>query len=148
MAAAQILFVICSLASCSASVVEGAKWKVDPLTSRRRTVSSPRGKTDDKWEEVTYVLEKARENATFPGVFLCTVFIGSRGAGLVCAEHSIHGHYNSLTFPSLPFCSGCVAAVGDETGFLYSNSVGSFTYGGPDPVTHTNPPMTTTVRDS
>ena len=80
-AAAEILLVICSLASCSNSAVEGAKWKVDPLTSQRPAISSPRRKIDDKWEEVTYVLEKARENATFPGMFLCTIFMGHRGGG-------------------------------------------------------------------
>ena len=29
---------------------------------------------------------------------------------------------------------------------MYSQPVGTFTYGEPDPVSHTNPPMTTDVR--
>ena len=41
---------------------------------------------------------------------------------------------------------GCVAAVGNQSGFMYTQSVGSFTYGEPAPVTHTNPSMSTDVR--
>ena len=40
---------------------------------------------------------------------------------------------------------GCVAAVGSKDGFIYSASLGNFTYGDPAPVSHFNPPMTTEV---
>ena len=41
---------------------------------------------------------------------------------------------------------GCVAAVGNRSGFMYTQSLGSFTYGEPVPVTHNNPSMSTDVR--
>jgi hypothetical protein len=47
----------------------------------------------------------------------------------------------NATFP------GCVAAVGNEGGLIYTQPLGSFTYGDPDPVSHTNPPMTPDVSD-
>jgi hypothetical protein len=46
----------------------------------------------------------------------------------------------NATFP------GCVAAVGNRSGFMYTQSLGSFTYGEPAPVTHTNPSMSTDTQ--
>ena len=45
-------------------------------------------------------------------------------------------------FYCTPHCTvGCVAGVGNESGLMYTQPLGSFTYGDPDPVSHTNPPM-------
>ena len=41
--------------------------------------------------------------------------------------------------------TGCVAAVANQSGLIYTQPLGSFTYGDPDPVSHTNPPMTVDV---
>ena len=73
MAPAEVLLLMCLHASCSASALEGAKWKIDSPPSWTRIFSSSRRETADRWEKVTSVLEKAKENSTFPGAFLIIV---------------------------------------------------------------------------
>jgi len=59
-AAGAALLVMCSLASCStASVSEGIKWSKWPI---------PSAEAQDDWQKVTAVLQKAKENSTFPGI--------------------------------------------------------------------------------
>ena len=74
----------------------------------------------------------------FPRLVSCMILIDLEGAGLVLLREFTHALLSSYV--------GCVAAVGNQSGFMYTQSVGSFTYGEPAPVTHTNPAMNTDVR--